>query len=152
MGLIINGVIFQGEPTEATIKDMLDALNKIPQPEVIPIEKANVQQDEVVLAFQREILLIDLSDQASEVLTKRRLAGTKQLVTCVMICIFNKDKFLLVHLDATDIDLSVRLQQFKDTKNLKVMLLGAGSAMENQRSSQLAINNAKLSLRSLMKA
>lgn len=147
MPLIILNKSFNEELNPQNISHIMRALYMLPEPEVIPMEEANVSANEAVICLQREMLYID-SASPKKGLEEKKYAGTKLLNTCVLLYLYSNSDHLLVHIDHLKPDLNESLQRFKNKDDLKAILVG-GNPYDH--SSQHTIQNSLNALLELCK-
>lgn len=123
MAITINGKIFSGTFTPALLAEMISAIKKLPEPEIVPYDQAKtiVKEDETLLYLQREVVYIDEFNSTNK-FTK---IGSKNVISCFQVYIYSETDHLALHIDYTkNFGLMVRLSEFNYTNDINVMLVG----------------------------
>lgn len=116
MGLIINKILYRAPLNRSLFDALLDALNTLPNPELVPMEIANIKQGQLPLFMQREMLYIDRTNPRHTT----RYVGTKSVDSCVIAYFYNDIEHLTIHFDHKfDVDLAPVLAKLHDKQNLK---------------------------------
>lgn len=142
MAIIINGKSYSGSLTSQILTEMINAINTLPKPEVIPVEKSNLALENMMLCLQREMVYIDEFNPNNPI----QYIGSKNVYSCIVLYVRSETDHLVIHVDGTEpLDLTEQIGYFNYKANLSVTLIGgvAGVTSEkNLRQILLALNTA----------
>lgn len=151
--LLIGGVAFFGAANDTIVCNMLDALNATPEPEIIPLEKFNLTNNNCHIFLQAEKLHFSHSP---ELITNnlKRFIGTKLVSSCVVIYLFNEHENFFIHMDNVSFDLSQEIKSYKNNQKFRAIIVGAGANLSVETGyeefTQASLNNVMTTLTMLL--
>lgn len=130
MPLLIGGKRYNPQ----NLTGMIDAVKKLPQPEIVPLELgAHLPSEEVLLCLQREVIYVDELNPNNSI----KYMGSKMVVQCIAVYIHSPTDHLVVHVDqTTSLEFTPYIKQFNSKTNLKVTLAGGAPGGAPGKASQ----------------